>query len=103
MLSSDVARKALIQCTATIINSTVEPFDLVIKFYSKEIIPEDLYKRVKDKQSRDTTKERLDLILEHIKDRINLDASIFKLFVDTLRELNRNDLADLIMKKYEGK
>ena len=103
MLSSDVARKALIQCTATIINSTVEPFDLIIKLYSKEIIPEDLYKRVKDKQSRDTTKERLDLILEHIKDRINLDASIFKLFVDTLRELNRNDLADLIMKKYEGK
>ena len=103
MLSSDVAKKALIQCTATIVNSTVEPFDLVIKLYSKEIIPEDLYKRVKDKQSRDTTKERLDLILEHIKDRINLDASIFKFFVETLRELSRNDLADLIMKKYEGR
>ena len=103
MLNTDIARKALIQCTARIVNSTVEPFDLVIKLYSKEIIPEDIYKKVKDRQSRDTTKEHLDLILEHIKDRINLDGSIFKLFVDTLRELSRNDLADLIMTKYEGR
>ena len=102
-MKSDVASKALIQCTATILDSTVEPFDLVIKLYSKEIIPGDIYKRVKDRQSRDTKKERLDLILEHIKDRVNLDAGIFKLFVDTLRELSRNDLADLIMTKYEGR
>ena len=44
--------------------------------------------------------ERLDTILDEIKDRVKYDTSILTKFVDILREeFYRNDLADKIMSK----
>ena len=96
------AIQALVQCTDVIIDSSVNAFVLARKLYAKEIISENVYKRVRDKASRDTNEERLDFILDEIKDRVRHDASIFTKFVDILRDLNRKDLADKILSKYEG-
>ena len=89
-----MAERALVRCTDIIVESTIDPFVLV----TKEIISEDVYKKVKDKASRDTNGERLDIILDELKDRVKYDAGIFTKFVEILRvKLNRNDLADEIM------
>ena len=96
--SCDKVVRALVQCTDVIVESTIDPIVLARKLYSKEVISEDVYKRVKDKSSRDTNEERLETILDDIKDRVKYDAGILTKFVDILREkLNRNDLADEIM------
>ena len=97
-VSCDKAVRALVQCTDIIVESTIDPIVLARKLYSKEVISEDVYKRVKDKSSRDTNEERLETILDDIRDRVKYDAGILTKFVDILREkLNRNDLADEIM------
>ena len=72
------------------------------KVYSKEIISKDVYKRVRDIESRDTSEERLEKILDDIGDRIKYDANVFVTFLDVLIELGRKDLADIIMAKYKG-
>ena len=93
-----MAVSALVQCTDIVVESTIDPIVLARKLYSKQIISEDVYKKVKDKVSRDTNEERLETILDELKDRVKYDACIFTKFVDILREkLNRNDLADEIM------
>ena len=64
------------------------------------MITENVYKIIKDKACRDTNMERLDTILDEIKDRVKYDTSILTKFVDILREeFYRNDLADKIMSK----
>ena len=93
-----MAVRALVQCTDIIVESTINPIVLARKLHSKEVISEDVYKKVKDKVSRDTNEERLDTILDELKDRVKHNPGIFTKFVDILREkLNRNDLADEIM------
>ena len=100
MTDCDVALRALVQCTDSIVESTIDPVDLARKLSSELVISEDVYKRVKDKTCRDTDKERRDIILDEIKDRVKRDASILTKFVDILKvKFNRNDLADEIMSK----
>ena len=72
--------------------------------YSKEIISEDVYQVVKDKKTNDTTADRLDKILDDLKDHIKHNANVFMIFLDVLRDdrLNQQDLADKIMSKYKG-
>lgn len=76
------AKRALAQCAPIITGSTIDPLDLSRHALSKEIISEDVYKKVKDKHSRDTAKERMDYIIEELKDRISYDkdGSIFQIF-----------------------
>ena len=70
----------------------------------EEVITEDFYKIVKDRKTGTTGTERLELILDDIKDHVKLDAKAFKIFLDILRDdsLNRHDLANKIMSKYKG-
>ena len=72
--------------------------------YSKEIISEDVYKIVKDKKTGDTSTDRLDYILDDLKDHVKQNSSVFMIFLDILRDdsLNQQDLADKIMSKYKG-
>ena len=73
--------------------------------YSEEIISEDVYKIVKDKRTRDTNTDRLDYILDDLKDHVKHNVSAFMIFLDILRDdnLNRQDLLTYeIMSKYEG-
>ena len=73
--------------------------------YSEEIISEDVYKIVKDKRTRDTNTDRLDYILDDLKDHVEHNVSAFMIFLDILRDdnLNRQDLLTYeIMSKYEG-
>ena len=72
--------------------------------YSKEAISENVYKKARDRESRETSSHRLDRILDDIKDRVKHNASVFTTFLDILRDdqLNRQDLADIIMAKYKG-
>ena len=72
------------------------------KLYSKEVISKGVYKRVRDKESRDTCEERLERILDDIEDHIKHDANILLVFLDVLNNLCRKDLADIIMAKYKG-
>lgn len=72
------------------------------KVYSKEIISKDVYKRVRDKESRDTSEERLEKILDDVGDHIKYDANVFVTFLYVLIELGQKDLADIIMAKYKG-
>ena len=103
-LTSDIARRALLKCTSAFVESTIEPFALAMRLVEKEVISENVYKIVKDKKTGATGAERLDLILDDVKDHVNLNAEAFKIFLDILRDdsLNRHDLADIIMSKYKG-
>ena len=95
-----MARTVLVQCTDIIVESTIDPIVLARKLYSELIISENIYKKVKDKACRDTNEERLETILDDMKDRVKHDAGILTKFVDTLREkLKRGDIADKIMSK----
>ena len=99
-LNSKEARRALVQSTAIISESTIEPIVLARKLYSEEIISEYVYKRVRDKASRDTNEERLETILDEIKDRVKYDTDIFTKFVKIVREgLHQSDLANKIVDK----
>ena len=99
-LNPAVAKRALVQCTDIIIESNIDPFTLVIKLYSREIIPQDVYKRVKDRDTRDSAEDRRGRILDYLTDRIEHDVNILMSFLSVLRELSRDDLADIIMTKY---
>ena len=96
--SCDNASKALHQCTDVIVESTIDPIVLARKLYTKDVISEDVYKKVRDKASKDTNEDRLETILDDIRDRVKHNPGILTKFVDILRDkLNRNDLADKIM------
>ena len=103
-LKCELCTRALAQCTDIIVESNIDPIALSRKLYSKEVISENIYKKVKDKETRETTSERLDRILDDIKDHVKHNAGTFTTFLDILRDdsLNRNDLADKIMSKYKG-
>ena len=103
-LNSDIARRALVKCTSAIVESTIEPIVLARRLISEEIISEDVYKIIKDKKTGDTSADRLDQILDDLKDHVKHNASAFMIFLDILRDdsLNRQDLADKIMSKYKG-
>ena len=59
--------------------------------------------RVRDKQTRDTSEERLETILDCLKNRNDHNADILKMFLVILRDLSQNDLVDIIEAKYNGK
>ena len=100
LLNSEIALIALVQCTDIIVESNIDPIDLARKLCSELMISDDFYKKIKDKASRDSSKERLDTILDEIKDRVKHDAGILNKFVNILRKgLDRNDLADKIIIK----
>ena len=103
-LNCEICRRTLVQCTDTIVESNIDPIILARKLYSKEIISEDVYTIIKDKKTGDTSTERLDYILDDLKDHIKHNASVFMIFLDILRDdsLNRHDLAHKIMSKYKG-
>ena len=100
----EIGRRALVQCTNVIVESNIDPIALARRLYSKEIISEDVYKIVKDKKTGDTSTDRLDYILDDLKDHVKHNVSTFMIFLDILRDdgLNRQDLADKIMSKYKG-
>ena len=97
-----MARRALVQCTDIFVESKIESFDLARKLYSAEVISEDMYKRVRDTQCRDTNKERLEKILDELKDRVKNNVSILTILFKILNDLKRKDLADIISTKYKG-
>ena len=103
-LNCEICKRTLVQCTDTIVESNIDPIVLARKLYSKEIISEDVYKIVKDKKTGDTSTDRLDYILDDLKDHVKRNASAFMIFLDILRDdgLNRQDLADKIISKYTG-
>ena len=95
-----MARTALVQCTDIIVESTIDPNTLARKLYSEQVISETVYRKVRDTACRDTDEQRLETILDEIKDLVKHDAGILTKFLDILREkLSRNDLADKIMSK----
>ena len=99
-LNSDVARRALLKCTRAIVESTIEPISLAMRLVEEEVISEDVYKIIKDKKTGATGTERLDMILDDVKDHVKVNANAFLIFLDTLRDdsLNRQDLANKIIK-----
>ena len=72
--------------------------------YSKEIISEDVFTSVKDKNTRDNNAERFDRILDDLRNRVKKDYSAFIIFLDILKDdtFNQHDLAEKIMSKYKG-
>ena len=99
---SVVAKRTLVQCTSIIVNSSIDPFTLARELYSKEFIKEDTYKKVIDRETRDSSEDRLERILGHLRDRVTRDASILISFLNILEDLTHQDLAVLIVKKYKG-
>ena len=103
-LKSDVARRALLKCTSVIVESTIEPIVLARRLVEEEVISENVYKIVKDQKTGATSTERLDLILDDLKDHVKDNVNAFQIFLDILRDdsLNQQDLADKIISKYKG-
>ena len=102
-MNSDAANKALVQCADLIVESTIDPNALARKLIARSVISDTDHKKVKDNRTRDSTVERLEMILEYVKDRIKLNADIFTTFLKILKDLGRDDLADEIMAKYKSK
>ena len=100
-LTPEMARTAVAQCTDTIVESNIDPYILARKAYSKEIISEDVYKVVRDKKTGDTSAERIEKILDGLRDRIKRDPNVLNIFLDILRDntLSQNALADSIKSK----
>ena len=101
-MDSVVAKRALAQCTDVITESSIDPFALARRLYSKEVISESIYKRVIDKETRDSNEDRLERILGHLRDRVSHNASILISFLNILNALEHQDLAFLIVQKYKG-
>ena len=103
-LDCEICRRTLVQFTDTIVESNIDPVVLARKLYSKEIVSENVYKTVKDKKTGDTSANRLDYILENLRDLVKHNANAFMIFLDILRDgsLNKEDLACKIMSKYKG-
>ena len=103
-LKSDVARRALLKCTSVIVESTIEPIVLARRLVEEEVISENVYKIVKDQKTGATSTERLDLILDDLKDHVKDNVNAFQIFLDILRDvsLNQQYLADKIISKYKG-
>ena len=101
-MDSVVARRALVRCTNIIVKSSIDPSALALELYSEEIISDSLYKRVRDKKTGDSSEDRLELVLDHLKDRITHNASILISFLNILNDLKCQDLAASIVQKYKG-
>ena len=101
-MDSGVAKRALVQCTDIIIESNIDAFALARRLYSKEVISEGLYKRVRDKKTGDSNEDRLELVLDDLKSRVTHNASIFISFLNILNDLTQQDLSVLIVGKYKG-
>ena len=102
-MNSDAAKKALVQCADLIVESEIDPNALARKLNAKDVISEIQYKRIKDNRTRDSEEERRETILDFVKDRIKHNADIFTTFLEILKGLDRDDLADKIMAKYKSK
>ena len=101
-ITIDNTERALVQCTDIIVESRIDPFALGRKLYTKEVISENVYMRIRDRASRDTNEDRLEAILVDLKSRVKYNTSIMMTFVDILRnDFKRNDLADIIMSKFK--
>ena len=95
-----MAFKVLVQSTDIIIESGIDPVVLARKLYTKEIMSDNFYDRVRDKACRDSNEERLEAILSDLRNRVKNDDSILITFVNILKvDLKRQDLADKIMSK----
>ena len=101
-MDSVVAKRALAQCTDVITESSIDPFTLARRLYAKEVISESIYKKVRDKKTGDSSEDRLELILDNIKDRITHNPSILISFLNILNDLKCQGLAALIVQKYKG-
>ena len=104
ILNSEIGRRALVQCTDIIVESNIDPIALARKLYAKEVISENIYKKVKDRLTRETSSDRLDMILDELKDHVKHNASTFTTFLNVLKDdsLKKRELADIIMSKYKG-
>ena len=104
ILNSEIGRRALVQCTDIIVESNIDPIALARKLYAKEVISENIYKKVKDRLTRETSSDRLDMILDELKDHVKHNASTFTTFLNVLKDdsLKKHELADIIMSKYKG-
>ena len=97
-----MAKRALVRCTNIIVKSSINPSALALELYSEEIISEGTYRTVRDKKTGDSSEDRLELILDKIKDHVTHNANILTSFLDILKELTHQDLADIIVQKYKG-
>ena len=103
-MNSEIVRRTLVQYADNIVESNINPIDLARELYSQELISESVYKNMRDRESRETSSDRLDRILDVIKDHVKHDVSAFTTFLDILRDdgFNQQELADKIMSKYKG-
>ena len=99
---SKVAKRALVRCTNIIVKSSIDPSALALELYSEEAISEGTYSAVRDKKTGDSSKDRLELIIDDIKDRVSQNGNILGSFINFLKDLAHKDLAALIVKKYKG-
>ena len=98
MIDCKAATTALVKCTSSIVESKINAIDLARELFSKQIIFESVFDRVRDEACKDTNKHRLDIILDEIRSRVKYKADILTIFVNILREkFKRDDLADEIM------
>ena len=96
------AIRALVQCTDIIVESGIDPFVLANNLFAKEVISEDVYARVTGMPSRYSTVDCLRMILDYLKDHIRHDLNILMSFLDVLRDMDQDDLADVILTKYRS-
>ena len=97
-----MARRAIVRCTNVIVKSSIDPSALARGLYSEEVISEGTYRTVRDKKTGDSSEDRLELILDDFKDRVSQDGNILTYFLNILKELAHQHLADAIIQKYKG-
>ena len=102
-LNPAIVKRALVQCTVDIVESSIDPFALARRLYSNEIISENVYKMMRDRETKDSMEDNLEKIIDHLYDLVKNDGSIFIAFLNVLSDLGQDDLTKTIRKKYLGK
>ena len=98
----DLAYRALRRCAVTIANSNLNPIALATSLFSEELIPEILHRNIKDVHSNRNSSERIEDMMECVRERCKHQGKDFKTFIDIVYELGERDLANKVIERYRG-
>ena len=103
----DIAHEVLVENTAEITSFFSGDYNTIaVKLRQKKIISEEVYRSVNDTCCRLSQIERMDLLLNQIKNAVKLDGSVFKLFLDILQEIDTllaSKFAAKLLESYDHK
>ena len=94
--------RALVKCTVIIKDSNLSPTEFGDALFAEELISDTVHKDAKDTHTNCTRRERIEDMMEHVREACKSRGQVFATFIGILHEQGERDLADTIIKKYRG-